>query len=120
MQQTKKKTKSTSKKSFYWRTNKKKWTDTLFDSKLLTNPSLMTNAELAKALEEHQEWRIGEGKYFWREDPIKESAEIDATFLTINPFQSDYGDDCPSQDWRRLGNGEIQGSCLTAYPSLWF
>ena len=80
MQQTKKKTKSTSKKSFYWRTNKKKWTDTLFDSKLLTNPSLMTNAELAKALEEHQEWRRGEGKYFWKDDPIKEKSETDAPF----------------------------------------
>ena len=80
MQQTKKKYKPTSKKSFYWRKNKKKWTDTLFDSKLLTNPSLMTNAELAKALEEHQRWRLGEGKYFWREDPIKENAETDSPF----------------------------------------
>ena len=80
MQQTKKKSKPTSKKSFYWRTNKKKWTDTLFDSKLLTNPSLMTNAELAKALEEHQECRRGEGKYFWKDDPIKEKSETDAPF----------------------------------------
>ena len=80
MQQTKKKYKPTSKKPFYWRKNKKKWTDTLFDSKLLTNPSLMTNAELAKALEEHQVWRTASGKYHWEEDPIKENAESESPF----------------------------------------
>ena len=80
MQRPQKTAKPISKKSYPWRKNKKKWTDTLFESKLLSNPSLMTNAELAKALEEHQEWRRGEGKYFWKDDPIKEKAESDAPF----------------------------------------
>ena len=69
-----------SKNDFFWRKKSNKWTDTLYAKKLLLNPSLMTHAELAKALEEHQEWRRGEGKYFYKEDPIKEKAEIESPF----------------------------------------
>lgn len=79
----KRKTKSkcdSSKKVLPWRIKKNKWTDTLFDSKLLVNPSLMTNAELARAIEEHQEWRTASGKYHWEEDPIKENAESEPPF----------------------------------------
>ena len=68
-------------KPFYpWRSNQRKWTDTLFAKKLLTYPSLMTNTELARALEEHHRWRIGYGKYRWVEDPIREKAETEAPF----------------------------------------
>ena len=63
-----------------WRKNKKKWTDTLFPKTLLSNPSLMTSTELSEALEEHHRWRIGQGKYHWEEDPIKEKAETEAPF----------------------------------------
>lgn len=77
---TKKRAKATSKNSLPWRKNKNKWTDTLFDKKLLSNPSLMTHCELARALEEHQEWRKGAGKYMWEEDPFKENAEVEEPF----------------------------------------
>lgn len=80
MQRTKRQKKETAKKAFHWRKSLKKWTDTLFDKRLLTNPSLMTNAELAKALEEHQEWRMGYGKYAWTTDPIKARAEVEPPF----------------------------------------
>lgn len=80
MQRTKKQTKAPAKKAFHWRKNLKNWTDTLFNKRLLTNPSLMTNVELSKALEEHQEWRMGHGKYDWTTDPIKERAETEPPF----------------------------------------
>ena len=80
MQRTKKQKKETTKKTFRWRKNLKKWTDTLFSKRLLSNPSLMTNAELSKALEEHQEWRTGHGKYGWTTDPINERAETEPPF----------------------------------------
>ena len=68
-------------KPFYpWRSNQRKWTDTMFQKTLLTNPSLMTNTELSEALEEYHMWRIGKGKYNWEEDPIKEKAETDVPF----------------------------------------
>ena len=63
-----------------WRMDKSKWTDTLFNRKLLANPSLMTNIELSEALKEHQEWRMASGKYHWEEDPIKENAEGEPPF----------------------------------------
>ena len=73
--------KKKSQKTFFpWRSNQRKWTDTLFEKKLLTYPSLMTNTELARALEEHHRWRIGYGKYRWSEDPIREKAETEAPF----------------------------------------
>ncbi|MBO6031818.1 MAG: hypothetical protein J6Q22_10295 [Prevotella sp.] len=80
MKRNKNTTNNVSKKEYPWRKNKKKWTDTLFECKLLSNPSLMTNSELAKALEEHQEWRMGIGKYFWKDNPINEKAETDSPF----------------------------------------
>ena len=80
MKPTKKRTSPNNKKKFPWRTNKEKWTDTMFDFKLLANPSLMTNLELAKALEEHQKWRTGTDKYLWEVDPIKENREIESPF----------------------------------------
>ena len=80
MQRTKRQKKATTKKAFHWRKNLKNWTDTLFCKRLLSNPSLMTNAELSKALEEHQEWRTGYGKYAWETDPIKERAETEPPF----------------------------------------
>lgn len=76
----KKTLKRTSRPTLYWRKQKSQWTNTLFDKKLLTNPSLMTNTELAKSLEEYQEWRSGEGKYFYKENPIKEKAETEPPF----------------------------------------
>lgn len=72
--------KKTSQKKFAWRKNPKVWTDTLFDKKQLSNPALMTNIELATALEEHQMWRTSQGKYDWKEDPIKEGKENDPPF----------------------------------------
>lgn len=80
MQRTKKQKKETTKKTFRWRKNLKKWTDTLFSKRLLSNPSLMTNAELSKALEEHQEWRTGHGKYGWTTDPINDRSETEPPF----------------------------------------
>lgn len=80
MQRIKKQKKETTKKAFHWRKNLKNWTDTLFSKRLLSNPSLMTNSELSKALEEHQEWRTGLGKYDWTKDPIKERAETEPPF----------------------------------------
>lgn len=71
---------NSSKKVLPWRIKKNQWTDTLFDSKLLENPSLMTNAELARAFEEHLEYRKASGKYHWEEDPIKENAESEPPF----------------------------------------
>lgn len=67
-------------KKFPWRKNPKQWTDTLFEKKLLQNPSLMTSHELADALEEHQAWRTSYGKYFWDKDPVKENAEAEPPF----------------------------------------
>ena len=80
MQRTKKTAKPISKKAYPWRKNKKKWTDTLFESKFLSNPSLMTNCEIATAMSEFQEWRSAKGKYDWREDPIKERKEDECPF----------------------------------------
>ncbi len=77
---TAKKTKKKAIRAYPWRIQKNKWTDTLFEKRLLENPSLMTHHELASALEEYQEWRSGNGKYFWKEDPIKEEAEIEVPF----------------------------------------
>ena len=76
-----------------WRKNKNKWTDTLFEQKLLTNPSLMSNIELAKAMKEFQEWTKAIGKYDWNEDPFKEGKE----------------DECPfsSAVWSRIMNEAI-------------
>ena len=67
-------------KAMHWRKNKNVWTDTMFTKKLLRNPSLMTDVELADALFEYNEWRLGSGKYDWREDPVKECAEQEPPF----------------------------------------
>lgn len=71
--------KSTTKK-FPWRTVKTKWMDTMFDKRLLVNPSLMTNTELSSALYEYTLWRKGVEKYAWNEDPVKENAETECPF----------------------------------------
>lgn len=63
-----------------WRKNKKKWTDTLFEKKLLANPYLMTNSELVRALSEYVMWWSSEGKYYWQKDPVKEGAEEQCPF----------------------------------------
>jgi hypothetical protein len=63
-----------------WRTNPAKWTDTCVDEKLLKNPSLMTNKELAYALTEELEWRRGKGKYEWSTDPVLEGKEDEMPF----------------------------------------
>ena len=75
-----KKEKNTQKVYYPWRTNQEKWTDTFVEKRLLTNPSLMTNTELARALNEHQNWRTGIGKYHWEKYPIKEKAETEPPF----------------------------------------
>ena len=80
MRTTKPKKSVSKKKLFPWRKNPKKWTDTLFEKKLLQNPSLMTSHELADAIEEHQSWRTSYGKYLWEKDPIKENAESEPPF----------------------------------------
>ena len=63
-----------------WRKNPSKWTDTLFEKKLLDNPSLMTSLELASALGEYQAWRTSSEKYDWHDNPIAESQETEAPF----------------------------------------
>ena len=63
-----------------WRKNKKIWTDTLFEKKLLANPSLMTSSELVQALSEYLMWWSSKGKYDWQEDPVKEGAEEQCPF----------------------------------------
>ena len=63
-----------------WRKIASRWTDTCFEKKLLDNPSLMTNIELATALEEHQMWRTSQGKYNWNEDPANDGWEIEPPF----------------------------------------
>ena len=80
MPKTRESQKKGSRKELGWRKKSGIWTDTLFEKKLLDNPSLMTNLELATAIEEHQTWRMGEGKYDYREDPIKEGAELQPPF----------------------------------------
>ena len=80
MHQPKSKKKKATKPSRPWRKNPKQWTDTFFEKKLLLNPFLLTNCELAAALAEHQKWRRGEGKYNWQENPIKEHKEDEAPF----------------------------------------
>lgn len=72
--------KKSSKKKFPWRKGKGSWTNTLLEKKLLQNPSLMTNEELADALAEHNKWRRGEGKYHWEQDPLAEGAETEPPF----------------------------------------
>lgn len=67
-------------KKFPWRKKQSVWEDTMFEKKLLANPSLMTSHELADALKEYQEYRRGIGKYEWKEDPIAEHAEVEAPF----------------------------------------
>lgn len=74
------KDKKISRKKFPWRKNQKKWTDTLFAKKLLKNPSLMTNSELATALEECMMWWLARGKYDWQEDPVSEGKEDECPF----------------------------------------
>ena len=74
------KTKKTTRKKLPWRKVKGKWTDTLFDSKLLKNPSLMTNEELSFAIKEGLEWSRSLGKYNWEEDPIREGKEDEVPF----------------------------------------
>lgn len=63
-----------------WRSNPQKWTDTCFDEKLLKNPTLMTNNELAAAMTEELEWRRGKGKYEWSIDPVLEGKEDEMPF----------------------------------------
>lgn len=72
--------KKVSQKKLSWRKNPKVWTNTLFEKKLLANPSLMTNLELASALEEYRKWSTGTEKYDWQEDPIKEGKENEMPF----------------------------------------
>lgn len=68
------------KRKLPWRSNPAKWTDTCIDEKLLKNPSLMTNNELAYALTEELEWRRGKGKYDWSIDPFLEGKEDEMPF----------------------------------------
>lgn len=70
----------TAKKKFPWRTVEDRWTNTIFCEKLLKNPSLMTNEELAAALFEHNSWRRSMGKYDWKHNPIAEGAEQEPPF----------------------------------------
>ena len=81
---TNRKVKKTSKRQikakFPWRIEQSHWTDTLFEKSLLKNPSRMTNTELAEALEEHNTWRRGIGKYYWVDSPLDEHAEMEAPF----------------------------------------
>ena len=65
---------------FPWRLEQSHWTDTLFDKSLLKNPARMTNTELAEALEEHNTWRRGIGKYYWVDSPLEEHAEMEMPF----------------------------------------
>lgn len=58
----------------------KRWTDTMFPLELLLNPCLLSHTQLADALQEHQDWRKGEGRYYWDEDPFQEGAETEAPF----------------------------------------
>ena len=74
------KTATTKGRKLPWRKNPKVWTDTLYDKKLLNNPSLMTSHELANALAEHIRWRTSQEKYDWNEDPFKEGKEEQAPF----------------------------------------
>ena len=68
------------KAEFPWRIEQTHWTDTLFKKTLLKNPARMTNSELAEALEEHNTWRRGIGKYYWVYSPLEEHAEMEAPF----------------------------------------
>lgn len=52
----------------------------MFSLELLTNPCLMSHTQLADALQEHQDWRKGAGKYYWNLDPFLEGAETEAPF----------------------------------------
>ena len=74
--------KKASKVNLPWRINQSHWTDTLFDKSLLKNPSRLTSTELAEALEEHNEWRRGTGKYFCYLDdnPLEDESEMEAPF----------------------------------------
>ena len=63
-----------------WRKNPRKWTDTSLDKKLLINPSLMTNCELASAIAEYLRWSRGVEKYDWKYDPFEENKEDEAPF----------------------------------------
>lgn len=67
-------------KKLPWRKIKSRWTDTLLEKKLLSNPSLMTNQELALALDEFRKWSVGTEKYDWQEDPFKEGKEDEMPF----------------------------------------
>lgn len=80
MKHSKSKVKSSAKNSYHWRKNKNKWTDTLFEKKLLQNPSLMTNEELSFAIKEGLEWSRAKGKYDWKEDCAKEGKEDEMPF----------------------------------------
>lgn len=80
MKKSKSKEKSSAKNSYPWRKNKNKWTDTLFEKKLLQNPSLMTNEELSFAIKEGLEWSRALGKYDWKEDPVREGKEDEMPF----------------------------------------
>ena len=59
---------------------------------MLNNPHIMTTCELANALAEHQRWRLGQEKYNWQENPIKENREDEAPFsppvLTILLYEA--------------------------------
>ena len=63
-----------------WRVVADKWTDTCLDHRLLVNPSLMTDHELAYALEEFEVWRHGKDKYDFEVDPILEGKENECPF----------------------------------------
>ena len=72
--------KKQTKTEFPWRLEQSHWTDTLFEKSLLKNPARMTNTELAEALEEHNTWRRGIGKYYWVDNHLKEHAEMEPPF----------------------------------------
>lgn len=76
----KKKVTKASKKALPWRSNPEKWTDTLFDKKLIQNPSLMTNEELSSSIKEYLEWSRAKGKYDWEVNPITEDKEEEPPF----------------------------------------
>ena len=76
----KKEPKKSSKKKYPWRKVQGRWTDTLFNKKLLDNPSLMTSKELANALMEYNAWRQSKGKYMCVNDPFEEGVEVDPPF----------------------------------------
>lgn len=67
-------------RKYPWRKNPKKWTDTMFEKRLLECPHLMTDSELGDALGEYNYWRMGTDKYSCKEEEFKNLAEPQPPF----------------------------------------